>query len=89
MMTQFEIGMHDSATIKLDTSVVSIFLNRCHLSFKQMLFENLSQLKLALSKYLAGENDYEYPHAPMLYEKWIQDSASDIERSFTAISTHD
>jgi len=73
LLTQFEIGMHESATIKLDTSVVSIFLNRCHLSFKQMMFENLSQLKVALSKYVAGSADYEYCHAPMVYEKWIQD----------------
>ena len=57
--------------IKFDTSLVSIFLNRCHLSFKQMMFENLSQLKLALTKFVQGENDYEYLHAPLHYEKWI------------------
>ena len=57
--------------IKFDTSLVSIFLNRCHLSFKQMMFENLSQLKLSLTKFIKGEKDYEYPHAPILYEKWI------------------
>ena len=63
--------MQDQVTLKLDTSLVSIFLNRCHLSFKQTMFEGLSQLKMSLCKYIAGESDYEYPHAPLLYEKWI------------------
>ena len=48
--------MHDTATIKLDTSLVAIFLNRCHLSFKQLLFENMSQLQMALSKYITIGN---------------------------------
>lgn len=86
LLTQFEIGMHDSATIKLDTSMVSIFLNRCHLSFKQMMFENLSQLKVSLSKFIAGSAEYEYQHAPLFYEKWIQDQAVSIETSMTTIS---
>ena len=75
LLTQFEIGMHDSATIKLDTSLVSIFLNRCHLSFKQMMFENFSKLKSSLNMFVNGKANYEYPHPPMHYEKWIQDSA--------------
>jgi len=49
-LTQFEMrlptdqnGMHEeTGTIKFDTSLISIFLNRCHLSFKQMMFENLA-----------------------------------------------
>ena len=81
--------MHEQSTIKFDTSLVSIFLNRCHLSFKQMMFENLSQMKLALTKFIKGETDYEYPHAPLIYEKWIQDSANTIENSMTATSTED
>lgn len=64
--------MHEeTGTIKFDTSLISIFLNRCHLSFKQMMFENLAQLKLAMTRFIKGQSDYEYPHAPMLYEKWI------------------
>mmetsp|Transcript_41401 Transcript_41401/g.54480 ORF Transcript_41401/g.54480 Transcript_41401/m.54480 type:complete len:130 (-) Transcript_41401:134-523(-) len=81
--------MQEHATIKLDSSLVSLFLNRCHLSFKQMMFESLSQLKLAISKYLCSETDYEYPHAPMLYEKWVQQSASSIETSMTQTTTAD
>jgi len=77
------------ATIKFDTSLISIFLNRCHLSFKQMMFENLAQLKLAMNKFIKGQSDYEYPHAPILYEKWIQDSANQIETCTTASSTED
>jgi len=87
LLTQFEIGMHDSATIKLDTSLVSIYLNRCHLAFKQMMFETLSQLKVALGKFVLGESNYEYPHAPFLFEKWIQESATRIETSMTQTST--
>lgn len=41
-----------------------------------MMFENLGQLKVALTKYIKGETDYEYPQAPMLFEKWIQDKAT-------------
>ena len=40
------------------------------------MFEGLSQLKVSIGKYLCGETDYEYPHAPMLYEKWVQESAT-------------
>ena len=54
-----------------------------------MMFENLSQMKLALTKFIMGETDYEYPHAPLIYEKWIQDSANTIENSMTATSTED
>ena len=54
-----------------------------------MMFENLSQLKLAMTKYLKGEKDYEYPHAPILYEKWIQDSANALETSMTNKSTEE
>ncbi len=92
--------MHDHATIKLDTSLVAIFLNRCHLSFKQLLFENMSQLQMALSKYITTGNninqtnlpltktddtggEYEYMHAPLNFEKWIQESATRIETSMT------
>ena len=38
--------------LRLDTSLISIYLNRCHLSFKQMMFENLAQLKEALSMFI-------------------------------------
>ena len=38
--------------LRLDTSLISIYLNRCHLSFKQMMFENLAQLKEALSLFI-------------------------------------
>ena len=87
-MTQFSIGpMQEQANIKLDTSLVSLFLNRCHLSFKQLMFEGLSQLKVSLGKYFCGETDYEYPHAPMLYEKWVQESATQIETSMTQTTT--
>ena len=34
-----------SNIVRFDTSLISLFLNRCHLSFKQMMFENLSDLK--------------------------------------------
>ena len=52
-----------------------------------MMFENLGQLKLSLTKFIRGQTDYEYPHAPLLFEKWVQDSAQEIENSLTATST--
>ena len=53
--------------LRLDTSLISIYLNRCHLSFKQMMFENLAQLKEALSLFIQGK-PYQYSFAPMLFE---------------------
>ena len=76
----------DTGTIRFDTSLVSLFLNRCHLSFKQMMFENLGQLRNSLNKYIRGQMEYEYPHAPMLFEKWIQDKATQIETGTIASS---
>jgi len=38
---------------------------------------------MALTKYIAGEADYEYMHAPIHFEKWIQESATEIETSMT------
>ena len=73
----------------MDTSLITIFLNRCYLAFKQMMFENLSELKNSLEKYLAGDQDYEYPLAPLAYEKWIQESAGQIERSMTDRTAED
>ena len=57
----------DELRIRLDTSLISIFLNRCHLSFKQMMFENLAQLKEAMTLFIQSK-PYQYPFAPMLFE---------------------
>ena len=64
--------------LRLDTSLISIYLNRCHLSFKQMMFENLAQLKDALSLFVQGK-PYQYAFAPMLFEQWVEEKAQSIE----------
>ena len=60
-ITKLEIPLNDqdslrNGLVRFDTSLISIFLNRCHLSFKQMMFENLSDLKNSLEIYLSNEN---------------------------------
>lgn len=59
--------------------MVSIFLNRCHLGFKQLMFEHLSQLKEALTQYVRGETKYSYAQAPMLFERWVAETARTVE----------
>ena len=54
-----------------------------------MMFENFSQLKSSMNSFIAGQSDYEYPHPPMHYEKWVQETAVSLEKSMTLNSTKD
>ena len=81
-LTTYDAAGQNEMRIRLDTSLVSIFLNRCHLSFKQMMFENLAQLKESMSLFIQGK-PYEYYFAPMLFEQWIEEKAQKIETEST------
>ena len=43
-----------------------------------MMFENLAQLKEAMTLFVQSK-PYQYPFAPMLFEQWVEEKAQNIE----------
>lgn len=79
-----KVNLQSGDLVVFNTSLIATFLNRCHISFKQMMFENVSELKGSMTAYLqagpASTRDYEYPLAPMYYEQWVSEKANKIEQ---------